>query len=74
MTKSMFKAFDNEDGYVTVICLRDRYIEDLEKMGFVDNADKLGDLSATKAPKPVEPINSKVMEPVNKSKKTKKGK
>jgi len=69
MTKSMFKAFDNEDGYVTVICLRDRYLKDLESLGFVDNADKLS--APKKAPKPIEPVKSKFVEPVKKVKKGK---
>ncbi len=56
MTKSMFKAFDNEDGYVTVLCLRDRYIKDLESLGFVDSTDKLTAPKVEKAPKPIEPI------------------
>jgi len=71
MTKSMFKEFDNEDGYVTVICLRDRYINDLESLGFVDSTDKLSAPEAKKAPKPIEPVKSKFVEPVKKVKKGK---
>ncbi len=56
MTKSMFKEFDNEDGYVTVLCLRDRYIKDLESLGFVDSTDKLTAPEVEEAPKPIDPI------------------
>lgn len=35
----MFKAFDNDDGYISVICHRERYAKDLRKMGFVDSLE-----------------------------------
>lgn len=37
----LFKAFDNEDGYITVICHRDRYQEALKSLGFVESVDEL---------------------------------
>lgn len=35
MTTSMFKKCDNDDGYITVVVLRDRYLDDMKKDGWV---------------------------------------
>lgn len=48
----MFKAFDNEDGYVSVIVHRERFVADMRKMGFVDTIEEV-----TK-PKPVKRAKS----------------
>ena len=37
----MFKAADNDDGYVSVIVHRERYRDDLVKMGFVGSVEDL---------------------------------
>jgi len=66
---SMFKKSNNEEGYIMIICHRERYRDELESLGFVDSSDKL---------EVIEPVKSKVNEPtrdkVSNSKKTGKGK
>lgn len=38
---SFFHPADNEDGYVTMICLRERYQDTLLAMGWVKSVDDL---------------------------------
>lgn len=37
----MFKASDNEDGYISVVCHRERYADELRSLGFVESVDDL---------------------------------
>jgi len=50
---SMFKACDNKDGFVSVIVHRERYIDDLKAMGFVESVNDLKPVEKKKpGPKP----------------------
>jgi len=39
--QQMFIKADNEEGFVSVICHRERYADDLKKMGFVNTVEEL---------------------------------
>lgn len=52
----MFKTCNNSEGFVSVIIHRDRYIEDLKAMGFVESVDDLKPVEKKKpGPKPKKP-------------------
>lgn len=36
---SVFHYADNDEGYITVICLRDRYLDELKKLGWVEKPE-----------------------------------
>ena len=39
--QQLFKKSDNDDGYISVICHRARYLDELKAIGFVESVDQL---------------------------------
>lgn len=37
----VFYPSDNEDGYISVVCLRERYFDELKKLGWKESPEEL---------------------------------